>query len=114
MRRKLFQRTSAKDTTCTTCKYRGHFTRLFKSRRKNVNIVDRQIVKNTDCNYPSEQPDVNNDRANRECCGVSNAWSESGQSDNDDYSVLNVTTIYDNLGKELKKLLNIGLGKETK
>ena len=24
----------AKDTTCTTCKYRGHFTRLCKSRRK--------------------------------------------------------------------------------
>ena len=76
-----------------------------------MNIVDSQIVHNTDCNYPSEQPDVNNDRVNRECCGVVNAWSESGQSDNDDYSVLKVTTIYDNQGKELKKLLNIGLGK---
>ena len=89
----------AKDTTCTTCKYRGHFTRLCKSRRKNVNIV--------------EQLDVNIDRANRECCGVINAWSESGQSDNDDYSVLNVTTIYDDQGKELNKLLNIGLGNEN-
>ena len=49
----------------------------------------------------------------RECCGVINAWSESGQSENDDYSVLNVTTIFDNDGKELKKLLNIGLGKEN-
>ena len=75
--------------------------------------MDSQIVNNTDCNYPSEQPDVNNDRANRECCGVINAWSQSGQSDNDDESVLNVTTIYDNQGKELKKLLNIGLGKEN-
>ena len=103
----------AKDTTCTTCKYRGHFSRLCKSRRKIVNIVDSQIVNNTDCNYPSEQPDVNIDRANRECCGVINAWSESGQSDNDDYSVLNVTTIYDDQGKELKKLLNIGLGNEN-
>ena len=102
-----------KDTTCTTCKYRGHFTRLCKSRRKNVNIVDSQIVNNTDCNYLSEQPDVNNDRINRECCGVINAWSESGQSDNDDYSVLNVTTIYDDQGKELNKLLNIGLGSEN-
>ena len=37
----------------------------------------------------------------------------TGQSDNDDYSVLNVTTIYDNQGKELKKLLNIGRGKEN-
>ena len=33
--------------------------------------------------------------------------------ENDDYSVLNVTTIFDNDGKELKKLLNIGLGKEN-
>ena len=36
-----------------------------------------------------------------------------GQSNNDDYSVLNVTTIYDDQGKELKKLLNIGLGNEN-
>ena len=102
-----------KDTICTSCKYRGHFTRLCKSRRKNINIVDSQIVHNTDCNYPSEQPDVNNDPVNREGCGVINAWSESGQSNNDDYSVLNVKTIYDNQGKELKKLPNIGLGKEN-
>ena len=103
----------AKDTTCTTCKYRAHFTRLCKSRRKNVNIVDSQIVNNTDCKYPSEQSDVNNDRANIECCGVINAWSESGKSDNNDYYVLNVTTIHDDQGKELKKLLNIGLGNEN-
>ena len=50
----------AKDTACTTYKYRGHSTRLCKSRRKKVNIVDSRIVNNTDCNYPSEQPDVNN------------------------------------------------------
>ena len=103
----------AKDTTCTTCKYRGHFTRLCKSRRKNVNIVDSQILNHTDCNYPSEQPDVNNDRAKRKCCGVINACSESGQSDNDDCSVLNVTTIYDDQGKELKKPLNIGQGSKN-
>ena len=24
---------------------------------------------------------------NRECCGVINAWSESGQSENDDYCI---------------------------
>ena len=41
------------------------------------------------------------------------SWSESGQSENDDYSVLNFTTIFDNDGKELKKLLNIGLEKEN-
>ena len=105
---------SSKNTTCTPCKNCGHFTRLCKSRSKNLNIVDSQIVHNTDCNYPSEQPDVNNDRVNRECCGVINSWSESGQSGYDDYSLLNVTTIYDNLVKELKKLQNIGLGKKTK
>ena len=33
--------------------------------------------------------------------------------ENDDYSVLNFTTIFDNDGKELKKLLNIGLEKEN-
>ena len=95
----------AKDTTCISCKYRVPFTRLCKSRYKNVNKVDSPLIINTDCNYPSEQPDVNNDRANRDYCGVINAWSESGQSDNDDYSVINVPTIYDNQGKEFEKLL---------
>ena len=102
----------AKDTTCTSCKFKGHFTRLCRSRRKNVNIVNTQIVDNTDFN-PSDIQDVNTDLMDRECCGVINAWSESGQSENDDYSVLIVTTIFDNDGKELKKLLNIGLGKEN-
>ena len=53
------------------------------------------------------------DRLNRGCCGVINTWSESGQSENDDYSVLNVNTIFDDDGKELIKLLNSGLGKEN-
>ena len=103
----------AKDTICTSCKYRGHFTRLCKSHSKKVNVVHNQIVHNTDYNYPLEQPDVFNNRVIRECCGVINAWSEFGQSDSDDYSVLDVTTLHDNQGKELKKLLNIGLGKEN-
>ena len=34
----------AKDTTCTSCKFKGPFTRLCKSRRKSVNIVNTQIV----------------------------------------------------------------------
>ena len=100
----------AKDTTCTSCKYKSHFTRLCRSRRKNVNIVNCQIVDNTDFN-PSDIPDVNTHHVDRKCCGVINAWSESGQSDNDDYSVL--TTIFDEVGKELKKLLNFALGKEN-
>ena len=102
----------AKNTTCTSCKFKGHFTRLCRYCRKNVNIVNTQIVDNTEFN-PSDIPDVNTDHIDRERCGVINAWSESGQSENDDYSVLNVTTIFGEDGKELKKLLNIGLGKEN-
>ena len=102
----------AKYTTCTSCKFKGHFTRLCRSRRKNVNIVNTQIIDNTDFN-PSDIPDVNTGHIDRECCGVINAWSESGQTENDDYSVLNVTTIFGQDGKELKKLVNIGLRKEN-
>ena len=53
------------------------------------------------------------DHVNRECCGVINAWSESGQSNYDNYSISKVTLIFDDDGKELKKLLKIGLGKEN-
>ena len=74
----------AKDTTCTSCKYKGHFTNFCKSRRKNVNIVNTQIVDNTDFNL-SDHPDENGDHVNRKFCGVINTWSESGQSENDDY-----------------------------
>ena len=81
----------SKDTTNTSCKYRVRFIRLCKHRRKEANIADSQIVHKTDCDYPSKQPDVY-----REFCGVINAMSESGQSDNNDYPVLNVTTIHDN------------------
>ena len=91
----------AKDTTCTSCKYKGHFTKFCISCRKNVNIVNTQIVDKIGFN-PSDHPDVNSDHVNREFCGVINAWSESGQSDNNDYSVLNVTnvtTIFDDDGK---------------
>ena len=73
----------AKDTTCTTCKYKGHFTRLCKSRRRNVNIVNNQIVDNTVFNS-SDIPDVKTDHVNRKCCGVINAWLETGQRENDD------------------------------
>ena len=51
-----------------------------------------QTVGNTNYN-PSDHTDVNMDRVNRECFDVMNAWSESGQSDNDDCFVINVTTI---------------------
>ena len=84
----------AKDTSCTVCKFECNFTRLCKSRRRNVNIVNTQIVDNADFN-PSGYSDVNLDHVNKEWCGVINAWSESGQSENNDYSVLNKTTIFD-------------------
>ena len=41
-----------------------------------------------------------------------NAWNEYGQSDDNDFSVLSVRTIYDKNGLETKKQLNIGLGWE--
>ena len=41
------------------------------------------------------------------------AWTEEGISDNDDYSVLNIRTIYDTNGMEAKKLVNIGLGDDA-
>ena len=88
----------AKDTICTSCKFKGHFTRLCRSRRKNVNIVNIHIVDNTDFN-PSDILDVNTDHMDKECYGVMNAWSESGQSENDDYSVINATTIFGEDGK---------------
>ena len=37
-------------------------------------------------------------------------WNEYGQSDDDDFSVLSVRTIYDKNGLETKKLLNLGIG----
>ena len=42
-----------------------------------------------------------------------NGWTEEGISDNDDYSVLNIRTIYDTNGLETKKLVNIGLGDDA-
>ena len=42
-----------------------------------------------------------------------NAWTEEGISDNDDYSVLNIRTIYDTNGVEIKKLVSIGLGEDA-
>ena len=42
-----------------------------------------------------------------------NAWTEEGISDNDDYSVLKIRTIYDTNGLETKKLVNIGLGDDA-
>ena len=42
-----------------------------------------------------------------------NAWTEEGTSDNGDYSVLNIRTIYDTNDVETKKLFNIGRGDDA-
>ena len=59
----------AKETTCTSGNFKGHFTRLCKLRRKNVNIVNTYIVDNTDFN-PSDHPDVNMDHDISTFCPV--------------------------------------------
>ena len=41
--------------TCTSCKFKGHFTSHCKFRRKNVNLVNTQTEDNTDFN-PSVHP----------------------------------------------------------
>ena len=43
-----------------------------------------------------------------------NSRTEEGTSDNDEYSVLNIRTIYDTNGLEIKKLEYIGLGDDAK
>ena len=50
-----------------------------------------------------DHPDVNMDSVNGERCGVNKPWSESRLSKNNDYSVISVTRIFDDDGKELKK-----------
>ena len=45
-------------------------------------------------------------------CGVINAWNKCGQSDDDNFSVLGVGTIYDKNGLETKKKLNLAFGWE--
>ena len=67
----------AKNTICLSCKYKGHFTKLCKSHRKNVNIINKQIVDNTDFN-PSDHPDVYMDHVNRDCCDVINLLWRDG------------------------------------
>ena len=54
-------------------------------------------------------PPENSWEENQESWDVINAWNEYGQSDDDDFSVLSVRTIYDKNGLETKKLLNIGI-----
>ena len=100
-----------KKTVCNICKYKGHFGRLCKSkgRKPAVNTVD-ETVNSQNC---SCSPEGLQARSEEKYCGVINAWTEEGISDNEDYSVLNIRTIYDTNGLETKKLVNIGLGDDA-
>ena len=101
----------AKEIACNNCKYKGLFGRLCKSkgRKPAVNIVD-EAVNTQNCSYSPEDLQA---RSEENFCGVINAWTDEGISDNDDYSVLNIRTIYDINGLEIKNLVNIGLGDDA-
>ena len=101
----------AKEIICNICKYKGPFGRLCKpkGRKPAVNTVE-ESVNSQNCSYSPEDLQA---RSEEDFCGVINAWTEEGISDNDDYSVLIIRTIYDINGKETKKLVNIGLGDDA-
>ena len=96
-----FECLPAKEKVCNICKYKGHFGGLCKSkgRRPAVNDVE-EVVNNQNCSYSPEDP-----RAKIFVEII--AWTEKRISDNDDYSVLIIRTIYDTNGLETKKLVNI-------
>ena len=70
-----------------------------------VNSVE-EVLNIQNFSYSPEGPQT---RIEENFCGVINAWGDEGFSDNDDYYVLNIRTIYDTNGMETKKLGNIGL-----
>ena len=88
----------AKEIFCNICKYKGHFGRLCKSkgRKPAVNTVE-EVVNSQNCSDSPEDPQA---KIEEVFCGVINAWTEERISDNDDFSVFNIRTIYDNNGME--------------
>ena len=78
-------------------------------KRHTVNTVSDNYVNTENCIYV---PPLSSWSENQEMRGAISARNERGQSDNDDFLVLSVGTIYDKNGLETKKLLNIGLGWE--
>ena len=86
-------------------KYKGHLGRLCKSkgRKPAVNTVEESVI-SQNCSYSPEDLLA---RIEGNFCGVINAWTEEGISDNDEYFVLNIRTIYDTIGMETKKLVKI-------
>ena len=101
----------AKDIICKNCYSKGYFAKLckFRNKRPTVNTVNDNYVKTENCTYVSPESSWGE---NQESCDVINTWNECGQSDDDDFSVISVKTIYDENGLGTKKLLNRGLGWE--
>ena len=90
---------------CHICKYRRNFERLCQSKGRKP-VVTSRVEKVYKQNCPQSKQEEN-------FCGVINAWTEEGISDNDDYSVLNIQTIYDDNCLETKKLVKIGFGEDA-
>ena len=74
---------------------------MFNSRLKNCRYRNLISV---------DQPVVNN-LEHKECDSLNIAWKEAVQNDNDVFWVINVTTLFDDERKEIKKLLTFPLGK---
>ena len=101
----------AKDIPSKNCNYKRHFAKLCKScnKRPTVNTVTGNHIKIENCINVSPESSM---RESQEICGVINAWNECGHSDDDDFSLLIVRTIFDKNGQETTKLLIIGMGWE--
>ena len=83
------------------CNYKGHFSKLCKSRNKRptVNTVNDNYVNTENFTYVSQESSWGE---KQESCGVINTWNEHGQSDDDDFSVVSVRRIYDKNGLEIR------------
>ena len=84
----------AKEIKRKNFNYKGNFATLCKSRNKRptVNTVNDNYVNTENCTYVSPESSWGD---NQESCDVINSWKKHGHSDDDDFSVLSVRTIYD-------------------
>ena len=96
---------TAKEILYNICKHKGHLGRLCKSKGRRPVLNNVRDVNGQNCPYSPGDSQLNSEK---KFCGRLNAWTEEGTSDNNDYSVLNIRTIYDDNGLETKKFVNIG------
>ena len=88
-----------KETTCKNYNYKGYFAFLRQSRNKRTSVktvTDNHVITENCMHVPPES----SWSENQETCGV----NENGQSDDDSFSVLSVSTIYGKNGLETEKL----------